>query len=131
MIASYIALWSQIIQMLLLGTCKEIFLHHVIYFYLKVVLYHLLIMDLGDISFTWPKVAWPVLSSIIAFSISTCSAEVGRSSIVHRLNIGGMCNASYVLISHHRLSLHAQHIPLRIVLSMQALILKEIMHCME
>ena len=42
-------------------------------------------MDLGDISFAWPKVAWPDLSSIIAFSISTCSAEVSQSGIVYRL----------------------------------------------
>ena len=42
-------------------------------------------MDLNDISFAWLKVAWSDLSSIIAFSISTCSAEVGQSGIVHRL----------------------------------------------
>ena len=42
-------------------------------------------MDLGDISFAWPKVARPDLSSVIAFIISTCSAEVSQSGIVHRL----------------------------------------------
>ena len=54
-------------------------------FYIKVVLYHVMIMDLNDISFAWLKVAWSDLSSIIAFSMSTCSTEVGQSGIVHRL----------------------------------------------
>ena len=52
MIASYIALRLQI---LLLGTCQEISLHHVIYFYITVVLYRMLLLDLGDISVS---IAW-------------------------------------------------------------------------
>ena len=55
-IASYIALQLQI---LLLGTWQEVFLQHVIYFYIKVVLYRVLLIDLGNISIVWPKVAWP------------------------------------------------------------------------
>ena len=72
----------------MLGTCQEVFLQHVIYFYIKVVLYRVLLMDLGNISIVWPKVAWPDLSStqgIIAFSISICSAKVSWSGIVHKL----------------------------------------------
>ena len=36
------------LQILLLGTCQEISLHYVIYFYIKVVLYCVLLMDLGN-----------------------------------------------------------------------------------
>ena len=44
---------------MLLGTWQEVFLQHVTYFYIKVVLYHVLLIDLGNISIVWPKAAWP------------------------------------------------------------------------
>ena len=137
MIASYTQSFA--VAVIIVRYLPKISLNHAIYFYIKVVLYHVLLLNL---SIVWPKVVrpnlssthkhlqcrrWPVWDSLqakIILSPNSSHRDLGTKII-------GTHNARYVLVSHHRSSVHGQHILPCMVLSLWGLILKEIMLCVE